>query len=114
VKTTEGFPLGKPLTHALFAVSNTISRSPSLCSQIVSALITLDLREDDELWELLFADDLVIMADMEEELQQRYLVRKNSLERKGMRMNTQKTEVIVSSREGHEENQHHIGRWRKA
>ena len=51
--------------------------------------ITMDLREDDELWELLFADDLVIMADTEEELQQRYLVWKNSPERKGMKVNTQ-------------------------
>jgi len=64
---------------------------------------TMDLKEDDELWEVLFADDLVIMADTEEELQQRYLVWKNSLERKGMKVNTQKTEVMVSSREGHEE-----------
>ena len=70
---------------------------------VVLDTITMDLREDDELWELLFADDLVIMADTEEELQQRYLVWKNSLERKGTKVNTQKTEIMVSSREGHEE-----------
>ena len=65
--------------------------------------ITMELWENDELWELLFADDLVIIADTEEELQERYLVWKNSLESKGMKVNTHKTEVMVSCREGHEE-----------
>ena len=70
---------------------------------VVLDTITMDLRKDGELWELLFANELVIMADTEEELQQRYLVWKNSLERKGMKVNTQNTEAMVSSREGHEE-----------
>lgn len=63
----------------------------------------MDIRENDDLWELLFADDLAIIADTEEGLQQRYLIWKGNLERKGMKVNTQKTEVMVSSREGHEE-----------
>ena len=51
----------------------------------------MELRENDELWKLLFADDLVIIVDTEKELQQRYLARKNSLESKGTKVNTQKT-----------------------
>ena len=92
---TESFPIevglhqGSALSPFLFLV--------------VLDTITVELRENDELWELLFADDLVIIADTEEELQQRYLAWKNSLESKGMKVNTQKTEVMVSSREGHEE-----------
>lgn len=70
---------------------------------IVLDTLTMELRHNDELWELLFADDLVITADTEEELQQRYLVWKGSLERRGMKVNTGKTEVMMSSREGHEE-----------
>ena len=70
---------------------------------IVLDTITQEVREEDELWELLFADDLVIVADTEEELQQRFLAWKSSLERKGMKVNTRKTEVMISSREGNEE-----------
>ena len=70
---------------------------------IVLDTITMDVRDNDDLWELLFADDLVIIGDTEEELQERYLLWKGNLESKGMKVNTQKTEVMVSSREGYEE-----------
>ena len=70
---------------------------------IVLDTITREVREEDELWELLFADDLVIVADTEEELQQRFLTWRDSLERRGMKVNTRKTEVMVSSREGNED-----------
>ncbi len=62
-----------------------------------------DLREEDELWEFLSDDDLVMIANSEEERQQRFLAWKNSLERKGMKVNTKKTEVTVSGSEGHKE-----------
>lgn len=61
------------------------------------------MREENELWELLFADNLVIIANSEEELQQRFLAWKNNLERKGRKVNIQKIEVMVRSRKGHEE-----------
>lgn len=63
---------------------------------------TNDLRGDDELWKLLFADDLFITIDTKEEPQQRYLAWKDSLEREGMKVNTKKTQVTVSSK-GHQE-----------
>ncbi|XP_063865384.1 uncharacterized protein LOC135103270 [Scylla paramamosain] len=65
--------------------------------------IMMNVRDNEDLWELLFTDDLVIIADTEEELQERYLLWKGNLERKGMKVSTQKTEVMVSSREGYEE-----------
>ena len=70
---------------------------------IVLDTITKEVRDNDDLWELLFADDLVIIADTEEELQERFLMWKGNLESKGMKVNTQKTEVMVSSRDGYEE-----------
>ncbi|GFR65444.1 hypothetical protein ElyMa_001947700 [Elysia marginata] len=49
-------------------------------------------------WELLFADDLPIIADLEEELQRRWLKWQIGLESKGLKVNTGKTEVKVSGR----------------
>ncbi|GFS20484.1 retrovirus-related Pol polyprotein from type-1 retrotransposable element R2 [Elysia marginata] len=51
-------------------------------------------------WELLFADDLAIIADSEEELQRRWLKWQIGLESKGLKVkvNTGKTEVMVSGR----------------
>ena len=48
-------------------------------------------------WELLFADDL---ADSEEDLQRRWLKWQIGMESKGLEVNTGKTEVIVSGRNG--------------
>ena len=48
--------------------------------------------------ELLFADDLVLMADSEEELQEKWLRWQVGMERKGLKVNTGKTEVMVSSK----------------
>ena len=70
---------------------------------VVIDTITKELRDQHELWELLFADDLVIVADTEEEMQERFLSWKESLEGKGLKVNINKTEVMVSSKEGHEE-----------
>ena len=49
-------------------------------------------------WELLFADDLALMADSEEELQRKWLCWQNGMESKGLKVNITKTEVMVSSR----------------
>ena len=46
--------------------------SPFLFLVVIDTL-TMDLRNQDGIWELLFADDLAIIADTEEELQERYL-----------------------------------------
>ena len=72
---------------------------------VVLDTITMDVRDNDDLWELLIANDLVIIADTEEELQERYLLWKGNLEKNGMKVNKQKskkkTEVMVSSRKGY-------------
>ncbi|GFR99752.1 RNA-directed DNA polymerase from mobile element jockey-like [Elysia marginata] len=49
-------------------------------------------------WELLFADDLAIIADSEKELQRRWLKWQIGLESKGLKVNTGKTEVMVCGR----------------
>ena len=70
---------------------------------VVMDTLTRELRNNEGLWELMFADDLVILADTEEELQERFLAWKGSLERRGLKVNIGKTEILVSSRGGHEE-----------
>ena len=47
-------------------------------------------------WELLYADDLVVIAETEEELIKRLNEWKDNVESKGMRVNKNKTKVIVS------------------
>ncbi|GFR73286.1 RNA-directed DNA polymerase from mobile element jockey-like [Elysia marginata] len=49
-------------------------------------------------WELLFADDLAIIADSEEELQRRWLKWQIGLESNGLKVNTGKIEVMISGR----------------
>ena len=51
-------------------------------------------------WELLFADDLAFIADSEEDLQRRWLKWQIGMESKGLKVNTGKTEVMVSGRNG--------------
>ena len=50
-------------------------------------------------WELLYADDLAIIAETEEELQRKWLGWQTSMASQGLKVNTGKTEVLVSSRE---------------
>ena len=48
--------------------------------------------------ELLFAGDLVIMAGTRVELQQKWITWQTGMEKKGLQVNTGKTEVMVSSK----------------
>ena len=50
--------------------------------------------------ELLFADDLAVVTDAEEEMQRRWLDWQIGMESKGLKVNIEKTEVMVSSRRG--------------
>ena len=50
--------------------------------------------------ELLFADDLAVVTDTEEEMQRRWLNWQIGMESKGLKVNIGKTEVMVSSRRG--------------
>ena len=47
-------------------------------------------------WELLYADDLVVIANSLEELEERYLAWKNNMESKGLRFNIGKTKLMKS------------------
>jgi hypothetical protein len=52
------------------------------------------------LYEILYADDLVLMADSMEELQVKFDKWKDAIEKKGMKVNMGKTKVMVSGEEG--------------
>ena len=47
-------------------------------------------------WELLYADDLVVIAETEEDLIKRLDEWKNNVENRGMTVNMNKTKVIIS------------------
>ena len=47
-------------------------------------------------WELLYADDLAVIAETEEELIKRLNESKENVESKGMRVNMNKTNVMIS------------------
>jgi len=47
-------------------------------------------------WELLYANDLVGIAETEEDLIKRLNEWKNNVENRGMRVNTNKTKVMIS------------------
>ena len=47
-------------------------------------------------WELLFADDLAVIAETEEELIKRLNEWKDNVESKGMRVSMNKTKVMIS------------------
>ena len=48
-------------------------------------------------WELLYADDLVVIAESKEDLIKRINERKNNVENRGMRVNMNKTKVMISA-----------------
>ena len=47
-------------------------------------------------WELLYADDLALMSSSLQDLENKYKAWKESMETKGLRVNTNKTKVMVS------------------
>ena len=69
---------------------------------VVMDVLSENVRRD-MLWDLLFADYLVITAETEEQLQERYRAWQENLERGGLRVNVGKTEVMISSRGGRED-----------
>jgi hypothetical protein len=72
--------------------------SPFLFITVMDEL-TKEMRNQ-ERWELFFADDIAIVADTEEELQARMGQWQITLERQGMKINAQKTEVMACCKEG--------------
>ena len=50
--------------------------------------------------ELLFSDDMAVVTDTEEEMQRSWLGWQIGMESKGLKVNTGKTEVMVSIRRG--------------
>jgi len=52
--------------------------------------------EDGEQWELLYADDLAVIAETEDDLIKRLNEWKDFMENRGMRINMNKTKVMIS------------------
>ena len=50
--------------------------------------------------EVLYADDLVLMSETIESLKKRFLKWRNALESKGLKVNLEKTKVMVCESEG--------------
>ena len=48
------------------------------------------------LWELLYADDLVVIAETEQDLIKKLYEWKNNVQNRGMRVNMNKTKVMIS------------------
>ena len=69
-------------------------RSP-LLFVIVMEAISRELRVALH-WELLYADDLVVIAETEKDLTKRLNEWKNNVENRGMRVNMNKTNVMIS------------------
>ena len=72
--------------------------SPFLFITVVDA-ITEEIHGEG-FWELLFADDLVVTARSEDELQNRIIRWQEKLESQGLRVNARKTEVMACCKEG--------------
>ena len=72
--------------------------SPLLFAIIVDEL-TLELRGE-EMWELLFADDLVVMNIKKRGLQKRFKEWQRCLEKGGLKVNVAKTETLVCKKGG--------------
>ena len=49
------------------------------------------------MWELLYADDLVIIDESQKELKDSYCSWRNSIESKGLKVNMKKTKVMASA-----------------
>ena len=101
-----GFMNGKGTTHARTVYDNSKSfevkvgmhqgsgLSP-LLFVIVMEAISREFRVSLP-WELLYADDLAVIAETEEELIKRLNERKDNVESKGMSVNMTKTKVMIS------------------
>ncbi|XP_064093180.1 uncharacterized protein LOC135205858 [Macrobrachium nipponense] len=76
----------------------------SIRDQLESILVPRHYRHFDiRINEQLAFADLTITADTEEELRERFLPWKGALERRGLKVNIGRTELMISSKEGHEE-----------
>ena len=71
--------------------------SPLLFTIVLEAL-SWDIRVGCP-WELLYADDLVLMAESMEELVEKFQRWKDTMESKGLRVNIGKTKVMICERD---------------
>ena len=99
VRTTHGRPDEFPIKVDLHQGSGLSPFLFIVVSDVISEAFRCGLPS-----ELLFADDLAVVTDTEEEMQRRWLGWQIGMESKGLKVNIGKTEVMVSSRRGTEVN----------
>ena len=75
--------------------------SPLLFITIMNTL-TSEIRKTIP-WELIFADDIALMATTEEELQEKIIRWQEALRKGGLKMNAQKSEVMICEKNGNTE-----------
>ena len=80
-----GVHQGSVLSPFLFAIV-----MDAVCGNVMEGL----------LFEILYADDLVLMADSMEELMRKFDRWKSAIEKKGLKVNMSKTKIMVSGEEG--------------
>jgi hypothetical protein len=98
----------EPVSIVTTAVGNTETfnvevglHQGSVLSPLLFIIVMNEITEDIKQglpWEILFADDLVLMANTEEELRDKLLNWKNTLEENGMKVNIDKTKVMECSK----------------
>ena len=93
VRTAEGDSKAFIVNVGLHQVSRICIES--LLFVIVTEMISREVRAGLSL-ELLYADDLILMAESEESLRDKIVKWKSGLEAKGLKMNTGKTKVMFN------------------
>ena len=85
-----------------FAVKVGVHQGSVLSPLLFAIAVDVIVEEAREglMYEILYADDLVIVSETMEELREKFKKWKEALERKGMKINLGKTKVMVSGSEG--------------
>ena len=87
----------KNVTHFKVGLHQYSILSPQLFIIVMEAL-SRDFRVGLP-WKLLYADDLADIAEILVDFERQYTAWQRGMENKGLRVNTQKTKVMISSRE---------------
>ena len=79
-------------------VVNVRMRQESVLSPFYAVVVDVtEFPRDDVVNELLYADDLVLMSEIIEGLRNKFIKWKEAFERKGLKVNLEKTRIMVSS-----------------
>ena len=94
----------KTVVRTVYGNSNSLEVNVSMhqssaLSPLLFVMVMEDLSREFRValpWELLYADDLVVIAETKDDLTKRHNKWKNNMENRGMRANMNKTKVIIT------------------